>query len=263
MYRCLYGGAFIRESIEAVSTVAERVYVQVAERPWGGVDGYLEDDFDGVPIPGGRRLAWPDRFDDLVERVSETGATLYRRDHGHPHDSFGRAARDIVRQPDVWIFVEPDHVWDPEVLEAALGQFVGSGWPCAYAPMIELWRRLDYAIPERPYRVGPVFWRGPVPETLCHGASASSPTPPLQHRCHNVGFAWPDQTVRWKHRISLAVSGSIADDQPRADWFRVWRDWKPEDRNLEPSAGHEYAIPCAEPIDVGTLPGALRARLAS
>jgi hypothetical protein len=76
---------------------------------------------------------------------------------------------------------------------------------------------------------------------------------------HNLGFAFGERVMLWKHLTALAFSAEINDALPNPDWYeRVWLNWKPGDTNLEISRGEEHTIPAAYPYPVEELPGVIR-----
>lgn len=267
VYRCLYGQEFIEQSIRSVLHVADRVFVYWTNKPFANVRDVTWE---------GMRIRLPATLPDIREKVQplveEYGdRVVLQYDHwGVPDDQFTHLINDRMLKealrPDYVICMEPDMVWKHGELEKALQTFIDSGKLSATFPQVELWKHLTRRIPERPKRIGPVFfsmagkYRNGVPKT---GKSAN--TKQMVHlngaHVHNLGFCVHPRTMLLKHLLAIGFSAQIEDSPPNEQWLLdKWMAWDPadNDNDLEISKGREHTIPNTQRYSRASLPEVLR-----
>jgi hypothetical protein len=262
VYRCLYGEDFIRQSVESIIDSVDKVIFFLDEKVWGDADHC---------IYRGQYIEFPRFFDRAHEIVKEMAAEnpkiVVRYDHVYnnvnqfTHLVNDRILGDGFERPDEIMVVEIDHVFRPDQLALALQMFRDRGFPCATTRQIEVWRGGRYRVPERPNRVGVVFWNmrhyPKMPPTL---RQADLPSMPILDACvHNLGFACSREVMYWKHMTGLGIAQAIADNRPNEDWYeKKWLRWTPGMRDLEIASGFEHLIPELLPYDPAELPQAIR-----
>lgn len=278
VYRVLYGADFIQESIKSIALQADKIFVCIADRPFGNTTGVTYK---------GKWVSWPAKFDNLREKIQELIAwdsTL--PDHGpnhtnrlkdkivvlddyceSPKNQLTHIVNDLILPhhdtPDIVMMMEPDHVFDEWGASDALYREFDEDFSvtCATTDQVELWKTPEWRIPNRPNRVGPVLHkmkRGePFPETGFNGTPIIGEVRRLYTTVHNMGFCLSPETMYWKHLTALAFSKVIGDSEPNEDWYEEkWLNWNPEtnNTNLEISKGFEHTIPHAYKHDPSELP---------
>ena len=212
IYRCLYGSDFVQESIRSVLPFVDKVIVVWGGKPWGGVDHCMYQ---------GRRIDFPERFDDLPEKVKEIDdpkvefVEFYYR---NPINQCAVLMNDVViprfGKPDTAIFQMVTMVWRHQELEKALQEFEMSHYFCANSRQVELWRGLNYRVPERP-RAACGFWNlrniARMPPTWCRRRRTIFATPRTQISCSgDNSWSWPtspNSGTRRRTRITSRRSG--------------------------------------------------------
>jgi len=266
VYRAYYGEDFIRQSIESVRPYVDDVFVFWTDKAFADVAGIEW---------GGEWVAFPKPADRLPEIVAEMSADdpaihmVY--DHwGMPDGQWSHIVNDRLlaeyEHPELIICMEPDMVWKQGELEKALQTFIDSGELTATFPQVELWKHLTRRIPERPKRIGPVFfsmagkYRNGIPET---GKSANAKG--MVHlngaHVHNLGFCVHPRTMLLKHLLAIGFSAQIEDSPPNEQWLLdKWMAWDPvdNDKDLEISKGREHTIPNTQLYSRASLPEVLR-----
>jgi hypothetical protein len=256
IYRCLYGADFIQQSIKSIIDYVDKIFIFWDDIPWGNVK---EVTYKGA------RIFFPKRFDDILDKIRDINTDKIELIYDHVENNinqFSHLVNDIIipdyDKPEDIIIIEVDQVFRKNEIENALHEFRNSNWRVAKTRQIELWRSIDFRIPERPKRTGVVFWNmdgiDKLPDTfrqgeptdywlnLLHGIYT------LDAFVHNLGFCVSEQAMFWKHLLALGFSQKIGDTQPNENWFEdKWLTWDFADNNenLEISRGYESDIPYA------------------
>lgn len=254
-YRCLYGEDFIVESIGSVINHVDKVFVLLADKPWGEVDRC---------VYRGSTIFYPEIIDKLphiVKHLAQHNSKIevipafnvLNRDQAGWAESI--IANHLGFRPNTLLFMEPDMVWREDQLCAFIQHFTSSTLRTITASQCELWRRLDYRVPPRAGRAASFLWD--VTSTSRSGDLE------VQEYVHNLGFCVSDRAMFWKHMLGIGISGPLKDSPPNEDWFeKVWLGWHPEtnNRNLEISKGAEHNLSHAYPYPLDELPESIRKR---
>ena len=268
IYRGLYGEDFIEDSVASITEFVDRIFFFLDPKPWG--------DVTSCEYKGGL-VQFPKTFDNYFPLVNEIaqGNPKVSIQYDHQYNNIGQFTHLInerilpyCQKPDVFLIVEPDHVWRQDELEKALRFFRDSGAECGLTRQIEVWKGFRHIVPPRPQRTGGVFWslhkRDRMPATMRQAEPAESGCHivRIDAYVHNMGFAVSEEAMFWKHMIALGMSQKIRDSRPRPDWYEnVWMEWEPGMRNLEISIGAESDIPMVYESPVDQLPKAIQERL--
>jgi len=251
VYRVLYGADFVQESIKSILPYVDKVFVFWTNKPFG--------DSTSV-IYKGERVQFPEKVDDIVEQIQEMQKEnpdkielMY--DHwGMPDNQVTHLVNDRIipyfPKPNVVVFMEPDMVWSKEQIKAAMKQFQESGDLCAGSRQVEMWKNLNYRIPERD-RFGAIFYNMngffSLPETGKNGSVKD--TKKLDAHVHNLGFCLNEETMYWKHLMGLSFASIIKDSKPAEDWYeKKWLSWntsRQRNKDLEISEKYRSRIPKA------------------
>ncbi len=266
VYRCLYGEDFIRKSVMSVIPYVDKVFICWDDRPWGDVEDveYL-----------GRRVQFPIRpglpFDGWMDQLLSVQVSFPEKLH-FIHDSFGTPKNQFTHlvndriipihgRPDWLVVMEIDHVFRKAQIELALSERFERKEPCLTSHQVELWKDFSWQVPDRPHRKAAMFWDmrqlKELPDTgfQCDPAGFHTPDAKLKAHVHNLGFCVSERTMYWKHLTAIGFSRKIGDSEPNVDWLeKVWKVWKPGDRNLEISLGSESDIPEVVPYPESDLP---------
>lgn len=247
IYRVLYGEDFIQESITSILPYVDKVFVIKAEKPWGNTKGVHYK---------GEWISWPEKFDNTRERVlalNEPKVEIIDDYWPTPKGQHTHIVNDIILKrcsPFSVVFIEPDHVFEPNEAKKAFAQWAMCHESQASTRQIEYWRTKEYMIPERRNRTSVVFHRilgQPMDETEFNGTRGHD-IPRLNCFVNNLGFCVSYKTMYWKHLTALAFSSVIGDSQPNPDWLEnKWLTWDYDSNNdnLEISLGYEWTIPYA------------------
>jgi hypothetical protein len=263
VYRSFYGADFIRQSLESIDPYVDCIFVCLAHKPFGKIEscsyaGYM------IRVPNAI-----DNIRDIVNNCQSKKIVVIDYYNSNPHNLWTDLVNNVLipnhsLSADTLLLVEPDHVWHPNQLSAALEEFESGSLPCASSKQIELWHNIGYRIPERPERIGTVFWKlskvGKLPETRPSGVGAGFYF--LKSHVHNLGFCLSKEVMFWKHVLALNFSKIIGDTQPREDWYEsTWLNWHPVNNNkdLDVSAGYEHTIPYAISYNSNELPPTIKA----
>jgi len=262
VYSCLYGEDFIQESILSLIDHVDRVFVFLADKPWGGSSGCMYK---------GKYIEYPAKFDSIVEKIEElddSRITLINRYVDSSTNRFTRIINEFVLpdydKPDMIICIDPDMVFHEHQIVSSIDTFLHSGIDTAQTTEIELWRTPEYRIPLR-VRCGAVFWNlsnlDCLPKTSSNGNLATTPWM-MNNYVHNFGFAMTEKNMLMKHLTTLSYAKLIAEESlPHEDWYdNKWLSWDIESNNsnLEISIGYESDIPYALPYDVKELPSLIK-----
>lgn len=265
IYRCLYGADFIQQSIRSIIDYVDKIFIFWDDTPWGNV---TEVTYKGA------RIFFPKRFDDILDKIRDIKSDKIELIYDHVENNinqFTHFVNDIIipnygKLNDIMI-IEVDHVFRKNEIERALSEFNSNNWKVAKTRQIELWRTIDFRIPERPQRTGVVFWNitglDRLPDTKRQGEPVYIKMETLDSFVHNFGFCLSEQAMFWKHLLALGFSQKIGDSQPNENWFEdKWLNWTLDDdnENLEISKGCESDIPYANPYLIhynGKLPETL------
>jgi len=262
IYRAFYGADFLEQSIRSIIDHVDKVFVFWTNKAFADV---TECVFKGSTVK------FPRKIDNVVE-VAEAVREVYPDkvevifDHwGLPDNQYTHLFNDRVLpyhpRPDMVMFCEPDQVWNEAQLMLAFREM--EELRTGVSRQIELWKDLNWRIPERPKRYGTIFWnlRG-MTEIPVTGKGGSIRTRDrLDAHVHNLGFCVSPVTMFWKHLLAIAFSKKIGDSQPNEDWyFDKWVGWNENgnNKNLAISKGHEADIPYAAPYDGAGLPDVLK-----
>ena len=243
IYRILYGTDFLERSIRSVVDVADRVCVYFSTQPWSS----------------------PENFPDIRD-IEPTPATIIRKNfYGEkvhltfehfntPKNQFKKLSDISIRHHDIHYmtcFMEPDMIWSPGMFAKFVEEFSTNRVGYQYAPQIELWKTMDWRIPQR-QRFGPAIYKGEIPNLGFGQFSEQNVEPVLAKTgCYNFGFCLNEKTMEYKHKAALHFSSQIGDSVPAQNWYEEkWLRWTPETTNLEPSRNHTHFIPKAEPYNM-------------
>lgn len=246
VYRVLYGEDFIKQSIKSIEPYFDKIFVFWDDTPWGNISEVLYNDaVIKIPKPP----------DASVERVKELKSDKVILIYDHVENNlnqFSHLVNDHILgkypKPDQIMFIEPDHVWNHQQLSGALEE--SRAHLACSSRQVELWKTLEWRIPERPGRLSCVFWNlqnlDRIPQT---GRHANIPNIPfLNSYVYNLGFCVSDKTMFMKHVLAIGFSQKIGDSLPNYGWLdNKWRSWNPvtNNSNLEISLGYEHLIPHA------------------
>lgn len=259
VYRCLYGETFIQPSIRSIEGVADQIFVFWDDTAWADCDHVVYK---------GQRVDFPKppaTFDGVVNRIKELQCPKVVLAYDHQYNNlnqFTHFVNDLILpkypKPDLFIFMEVDYVFREDQLALAL-QEAQQVTHCS-TRQVEVWKGLKHRVPERTERSGAMFWNmrhlDQLPPTGRGGDASRKST---QAFIHNMGFAFGDTTMYWKHMTALAFSRKIGDAQPNEGWYDKWLHWTPETRDLEISEGSEHNIPYVIPYPESELPHWLKA----
>ena len=269
VYRCLYGEDYVKESIRSIADHVDRIFVYWTNKAWGHATQCTYK---------GNEVVFPARFDSVVaeiESLHDPKITLIEQTEAMnpssvPWNLYTTIVNDhLIPQygkPDILVIPEVDHVFRSDQAAVAFEEFRASGHQVAKTRQVELWRTPAYRIPERPQRIGVVFWNlkdiDKLPKTWGNG-DVRNKTPALTHFVHNFGFAVSEKVMYWKHMTALGFFREIRDSRPNEAWLDMWLNWSYEGRNkdLEISLGHEHNIPYAVPYAPQELPEPIRERI--
>jgi len=206
----------------------------------------------------------PKKYDDVSDKVvmEANGSVEVWYDHVENNtNQFTHLVNDRILpnypKPDKIMIIEVDHIFRKDQLEKAL-ELSDQHVNCTTKP-IELWKTPAWRIPQRD-RMCTVFWDmknlDKLPETGRQGNSFGMAA--IDAYTHNFGFCFNEKTMYWKHLLALGFSQKIGDSMPDELWYDRWLNWKPEDRDLEISAGSQSAISHAYPYDFNELPEVIK-----
>lgn len=264
IYRVLYGEDFIKESIESILPHVDKVLVIKSEKPWGNTSGVLYK---------GSWVDWPDKFDNSREIIQELSKDTDKIEiiddyWPTPKNQLTHIVNDIALPRfghiESVVFIEPDHVFSKDQAEKAFSEWDFYSGVVATTQQIEMWRTIDWRIPERPNRTSVVFHRvngHPMGETGFNGAPEQIKR--LSGTVHNFGFCMSEKVMYWKHLTALAFSEIIKDSPPNPEWYeKTWLSWDPieNNKNLEISLGYEWVIPNAIPYNFRELPETIKVK---
>jgi hypothetical protein len=258
IYRCLYGADFVTQSIESVLPFVDEVAVVWGRTPWAGVS---------ESIYKGKRYKFPERFDDLPERVKamdDPRVHLIEHHSPSPRNQWTELTEQIVvpklGKPDILMFMHVGMVWRQQELAEALAEFIQGPDRFANTWMVELWRGFNWRIPRR-HRVGAGFWNrrrtGHMPPTELDFNPMGTPLAhlPMLGEVHNFRYAQNPNLMFWRHLAITEYVKKVGDSKPNPDHFEdKWLNWTPETRDIEMSLNYKHTVPCAIPYDETRLP---------
>lgn len=281
VYRILYGQDFIKESIKSLAHNADKIFVCIADRPFGNTSGVTYK---------GQWIEWPKKFDNVREKLQElveedsklpqfgNNATLRLKDRlvilddycESPKNQLTHIVNDLILPhypaPDYVMMMEPDHIFSEYgarnvimfEMEMSVDKF-------ATVEQVEYWKDPHWRIPNRPNRMGPIIHRlnpgEKLVETGFNGAPVVGEVKRLYETVHNMGFCISPEVMYWKHLTALAFSKLIGDSVPNESWYEEkWVKWHPlfNNKDLEISLGYEWVIPYAYESDLSELPESIK-----
>ena len=253
--RILYGGQFLAECVEGFIEEVEKFYIFQSYQPWGNITEVIYN---------GKIIQFPNKWDTV-------DAEIYSLQQKYPdkikliYDYFptpkGQISylvnKYVTPFPDELLAIEPDQIFKEGEFKQLVSEFRERGVRSATCRQVELYRKLNYAIPLRG-RLGPVLWNfknlSSMPNTGFF-AEDSGIMESLRGRVFNVGYAMGPEIIYWKHLTAIGFSKIVGDTPPNESWYEEkWLNWSPETMNLEPSAGFEHYIPQAREIHKSILP---------
>lgn len=270
-YRLLYGEDFAQESLLSIADACEKIFIFYATKPWAHVTSCVYKD---QTIP----LHYP--FDAVLDKIQALQLPHVVLIEDSPLSNVNRVAWTVNRyifghypQPDRLLCLEPDMVFGPGMLQAALEEFdqvcARQRVQVATTAQIEFWKTPGWRLPPR-RRHSVIVWQTTSMARLPTTQRFADPAPLtglhlhwLQSAVYNFGFCLSEAAMRTKHLLALAFSQRIGDSVPNAAWYEdVWLPWTPERQtyNLEISRGLEHTVPAAVPCPLPELPESLRHR---
>lgn len=265
VYRCLYGEDFVKESILSISDYVDKIFIFWTNIPWGNV---TECTYKGEVVK------FPERFDNILKKINELKNPKIILIQQVPEMNYLNVPWNLYttiinkwvimdyERPDIVVIPEVDHVFRSDQAKMAFEEFISSNLVSAKTRQVELWKTPLYRIPERPKRIGVVFWNlkliDRLPVTLGNGEDHS--TRAMNSFVHNLGFVVSKKVMYWKHMTAIAFSEKIRDSIPDENWLDRWLTWnyKKNNRDLEVSINYKSNIPYAYPYDKNELPELIR-----
>ena len=145
IYRILYGTDFLERSISSVREVADQVCVYFSDEPWSRPRNFIRiNDIEITP-------------EQVIRKMDDDKVHITFQHHDTPKNQFKLLAELSVRHHDIHymtVFMEPDMVWAPGMFRRFIDEFESHRSSYLYAPQIELWKGMDWRIPQRT-RFGP------------------------------------------------------------------------------------------------------------
>ncbi len=270
VYRCLYGADFVEYSIRSLLDAVDKVIVVWGGRAFANADRC---------IYRGREVMFPERFDDLPERVKamdDPRIEFVEHYHPTPRNQWTELMNNVVipkfGKPDAAMFMHVGMVWRADQLLKAFEEFFNNPISYANSGSIETWRGLDYRIPWR-MRVGCGFWKFDGLRRMPRTALDSNPErvalaniPQLSGEVHNLRYSQNPNIMFWRQLVVMEYVAAAGDSKPDPDHFEEkWLKWHPvtNNKNLEMSKAFAHYIPEVVPYDTEELPEEIRRDLAA
>ena len=248
-----YGEDFIRQSIESIYDVVDKLYIFAADRPWG--------DITEVTYKG-KSHEIPNPIDNSLGVINELIANYHRKIslssyyQYTPDNQFTNIYNHLVlpnlnpnSKPDIIILMEPDMIWPWKELTNMLTWCENNRFDCICSKQLEYWKTTEHYLPMRS-RPGAIFYdmrnRDFLPITGKNGSIRSRKF--MDYTLLNMGFCLSERNMFWKHLIGIGMSGKIHDSKPNENWYEdKWLNWdfNKNNRDLEISKGYEHNIPFA------------------
>jgi Flp pilus assembly protein TadD len=255
IYRCLYGEDFIQESIKSIIDHVDKIFIFWDDTPPGNITECLYK---------GEAVRFPKQFDNVIAKIKELDDPKVKLiyDHWEAIDNYvTHFVNDIIlrdyKKPSVIISLEADHVFRNDQIKKALDEFREEDYVFATTEQIEIWKDLNYRLPERPDKVGAVFCNltklKKMPVTLKHGGILVMPK--LSAHVHNLGFASSEKVMYWKHLLSIAVARKFGGSVPFENWYdEKWLNWDYLTNNEDLDISEQYKISSILPYNADKLP---------
>lgn len=259
VYRCLLGEDFIQESLSSVSDFADKIFVFMNNTPYGNITGHV---YRGETIP------FPKQFDAVAEKIRELNNPKIELMDDHyetAENQLTHAVNDIIiprfGKPSILVYLEPEYVFRSDQAGIALDEFIRSGYVFATTRRVEIWKGFRHRLPDRENKPGAIFCDmsklRKMPATLKHGGVLVMPK--LSAFVHDFGFAVSEQTMYWKHLLSLAYAQQGGESGPFEDWYEEkWLRWDYESNNRGLDISEKEPIPEVVPYDTNELPQQIR-----
>ncbi len=261
IYRVLYAGDFLEESIASIVDHFDKIFIFWTDTPWGEPSNtqntYSYEAID-CEFKGKQYTIRP--VSDVLQAISNLENKYHEKvicSYNHVENNVNQITylmNDVIAPkygiPDILMFIEPDHVWPSGQLEASL-RFIEECQSGVHfgSRQYEFWKTPEYLIPDRPGRLSCMFWRLDgllrMPPTGRHGEDHKT-LRMLDTRVYNLGFCASDETMWIKHLLAMRFSKLIEDSAPNEDWYHdKWKTWNyhTNNKNLEISKGYEWMIP--------------------
>lgn len=255
VYRCLYGEDFIQESIKSINDHVDKIFVFWDDAPPGKLTECIYK---------GQTIRFPKKFDNVIEKIKELDNPRIEIIYDHQDtidNQLTHFVNDIIlpnnKKPSIVIYLDVDHVFRSDEIEKAIGEFEEQDYVFATTEQIELWKDVQYRLPERPEKVGAVFCNlsklKRMPATLKHGGIAVMPK--LSACVHNFGFAVSEKVMYWKHLLSIALAQKFGGGIPFENWYEEkWLNWDYETNNENLDISEQYIISSTLPYNTDKLP---------
>lgn len=257
IYRVLYGEDFIQESILSILDNVDRVFIFWDDTPWGDVKSCVYK---------GNVVKFPRKFDNVIEKVKELNCSKIEITYDHRYNNINQMTNLVnerilpcYKQPEIIVFIEPDHVFKSGDFKKALDFFKVSPHKQMTTSQIEIWKGFKNAVPTnfRKNRLSVVLTKlngEKMPNTGRH-CNIKSNLKRIPVPVYNFGFAVSQKAMYWKIMIAIGISQKIGDSPPNQNWYEEkWLNWKEGIKNLEPALNFEYMIPMVSPYDINLLP---------
>lgn len=256
--RCLYGRDFIQYCINSIKDYSDKIFIFYDDKPWCNIEGYNYKN---------KYYKYPKKFDDILDKIKEMNNSKIILQHDHVdncNNQFTHLINDLIipkyGKPNIFIIIEVDCVFRKDQIETSIKEFIERKYINATTRQVEIWKGLNYRVPERNYRIGSVFWNMDSLDKLPNTgrqAEWKRNIKTLTTHVHNFGFAVSEKSMWNKHSIALGLQGKLGDMKNgiNEDWYEnKWLNWNPEMSDLEMSKGKEYLIKNAIPYDIKLLP---------
>ena len=250
IYRIHYGIDFLKQSIDSVLPFVDNVIVCYSNFNWVKADSvrYFNETVL-INNPENVLQFLEDNY-ALNEKVS-----YWRQEFDTPKNQFRIILQEIVKRkecvPSYVLMMEPDMIFDVSDPFILFDEMKNRDLSNISTTQIELWKNSNWRIPQRD-RVGPTLWNlNKSPNFTTHfGTTCSSNNINVSNKIqnYNFGFCMNEQTMLYKHLVTMAYSAKIGDSLPSEVWYRdKWLNWKPETKNLEIAENAKNSITNAIP----------------
>lgn len=238
----LYGEDFIVDSIKSIIDYVDRVFVVLAERPWGNTNGIYYK---------GSWVEWPEKFDETESKISSLDKVVVVKGHKYtPWCRHGYGAMLVLGKlkykPNEILFIDPDCIFSKDEAAGFFSNWDNSNYQWAVPHQIEFWKTTEYQIKRNRPMVS-------IHRDLnCMPGMVHTRIDRVDNYLFNLGFCVSEKNMKWKHLTSLAFSDVTGESVPNPDWYEnKWLSWDfvNNNCNIDVSLGCESAISCAIPYE--------------